>query len=77
MNWIEAQDHVSYVTGLTGNAKLEKLTQAHLDRAVKLYEQTTNDLRLYHSIYYQAGSWKVFRRVVAKIEATAKGLNVR
>ena len=77
MDWIEAQDNVNHVTGLTGNAKLEKLTQAHRERAIKLYEQTKNDICLYHTIFYQAGSWKTLRRVVAKIDVTAKGLNVR
>jgi len=42
-----------------------------------LYEQTKNEICLYHSIFYQAGSWKAHKRVIAKIEVSAKGLNVR
>jgi hypothetical protein len=77
MEWLDGQDEIKYVLGLTGNARLTKLVQAHVDRATKLYEQTQNAICLYHSIYYQAGSWKAHKRVVAKIEVTAKGLNVR
>ncbi len=77
MGWIDGQANVMYVIGLTGNVRLEKLIQAHVERATKLYDQTKNDIRLYHSISYQAGSWKEHKRVVAKIEVSAKGLNVR
>jgi len=77
MEWLDSQNEVQYVTGLAGNARLEKLIQAHVDRATKLYEQTKNDICLYHSIYYQAKSWKEHKRVIAKIEISAKGLNVR
>jgi hypothetical protein len=77
MEWLDDQDEIKYVLGLTGNARLTKLVQAHLDRATKLYEQTRNEICLYHSFSYQAGSWKTPKRVVAKIEVTAKGLNVR
>jgi len=77
MEWLDGQDEVKYVLGLAGNARLTKLVQAHVDRATKLYEQTKNDVCLYHSISYQAGSWKEHKRVIAKIEVSAKGLNVR
>jgi hypothetical protein len=77
MEWIDGQDNVMYVIGLAGNACLEKLVQAHVGRATQLYEQTKNDVRLYHSFYYKAGSWKEHKRVIAKIEVSAKGLNVR
>lgn len=77
MEWLDGQDEVKYVLGLAGNARLTKLVQVHVDRATKLYEQTKNDVCLYHSISYQAGSWKEHKRVIAKIEVSAKGLNVR
>ena len=77
MEWIDGQDNVMYVIGLAGNAKLNALVQAHIDRATKLYEQTKSEVRLYHSFYYQAASWKEHKRVVAKIEVSEKGLNLR
>jgi hypothetical protein len=77
MAWIDHQDKVYHVTGLTGNAVLNELVEAHVQRANKLYKDTSNPVCLYHSFRYQAGTWDHPRRVIAKIERTDNGLNVR
>ena len=77
MDWIEQQEKVTYVIGFTGNKRLMKLVEQQIERATKLYNYNKIDIRLYHSIYYQAKSWGGYRRIIAKIEITAKGLNVR
>ncbi len=77
MDWFEAQKNVMYVTGLTGNAVLKKFVQQHIERAKAMYKGNGTKAKLYHSFSYQAQSWSKSRRVVAKIEFSDKGLNVR
>ena len=77
MDWCEAHD-VDYVFGLTGTralaAKVEataddiRVTRAMADKdAVRGFAETT----------HAAGSWKHERRVVARLEATRLGLDIR
>jgi hypothetical protein len=77
MTWIDQQDDVYHVTGLTGNAVLNELVEAHVQRAKKQFKDTTKPVCLYHSFRYQAGSWDHPRRVIAKIEMNDNGLNIR
>ncbi len=77
MEWIEAQPHVSDLTGLSGNARLKAAVQPIVDLAQQTYRLYGDDLTRFYSFSYQADSWSVARRVVAKIELTAKGLNRR
>ena len=46
-------------------------------RAKKVYDQTKRPVKLYHSFPYKAGSWKRARKVVAKVEVSEKGANIR
>jgi hypothetical protein len=77
MDWIDTQQNVHHVTGLTGYPAIKELVNSHILRAKKLYNKLERTIRLYHSFYYQADSWTKHRRVVAKIEMTAHGLNLR
>jgi hypothetical protein len=77
MDWIDSQENVKYVTGLTGYSVLQQKVLSHIKRAKQLYKQLKRTSRLYHSFYYQAKSWNKYRRVVAKIEMTDQGLNLR
>lgn len=77
MAWIDQQDDVYHVTGLTGNAVLNERVEAHVQRAKEKYKETEQPVCLYHSFRYQAGTWDHPRRVVAKIEMNDNGLNVR
>ena len=77
MAWIEGQQHVVYLTGLTGNARLKAVVQPILTLAQQSYRLYGDNLKRFFSFSYQAESWSVARRVVAKIEITEKGLNLR
>ena len=76
-DYIETQDNLFSITGLTGNKRLLKQAQTTIDSARKLYEDTRRKVKLYHSFYYQAGSWSQARNVVVKVEMSEQGLNVR
>lgn len=77
MDWIEAQQDVHYLTGLTGNPRLEKQVQSVVERARRRHTRTQEDVKCFHAFLYQAQSWSQPRRVIAKVEVTAKGLNLR
>jgi len=72
--FLEQQQNCHSITGLTSNKVLQKQVK-HLLKEAK---QQTTGYKRYHSFTYQAESWSAPRRVVAKVEITAKdGLNVR
>lgn len=75
--WIDAQRLVQFVTGLGDNKRLRALVKSVIDEAEKRYAETKTDVCRFHTVYYQADSWAKMRRVVAKVEVTARGTNVR
>lgn len=78
MEWIDEQKNVFFVTGLTGNSRLNGFIESHVERAKMLYKLYKNKVCLYHSFYYKADSWDKNRRVIVKVEILADGtLNVR
>jgi hypothetical protein len=77
MDWAAGIEGVSFVTGLTGNRKLKRLTAATVEDAKAVFAKTGQKVKLYTEFTYQAGSWKHAQRVVAKVEYSEKGLNVR
>lgn len=76
-DWIDEQKNVYSVTGLTSNGVLKRQIESVVTRAKKVYEQTKRPVKLYHSFPYKAGSWKRARKVVAKVEVSEKGANIR
>lgn len=70
-------NHLSYTFGLATNARLKKITEALMNRAVELYQQTGQKQRLFMALEYQAESWEHPRTVVAKAECHAGGTNLR
>ncbi len=76
-SWIDLQENVMFITGLAGNSRLRKQAQPVIDEAEKRYKATKKDVCRYHTLYYKAGSWSKMRRVVVKVEVTAKGADVR
>jgi hypothetical protein len=79
MKLIEAESDIYYVTGLTGNKKINKDVANKLNEAKALYKKSADKktVKLYHSFYYKAGSWASSKRVIAKIEHGSKGSNIR
>lgn len=77
MAWCE-DNAIDYVFGLAGNKVLKRLVDASADdiRTRRALEQKPV-LRGYVETRYEAKSWKAQRRVVARIEATTMGLDIR
>ncbi len=77
MQWIDSQENVMYVLGLTGNSVLKEMVQPLTKQASALYKETQQKVCLFDSVLYRAKSWDVSRRVIVKVEVTSKGENVR
>ena len=77
MAWCEANG-VNYILGLSGNAVLDRLVEPVADDVrVRRAEAQAPAVRDYAETSYGAKSWRCFRRVAARIEATTKGLDIR
>jgi len=68
---------LTYTFGFSSNAKLKKLMQPLLDRAVKQYEETGTKQRLFTAFSYKAGTWDHHRTIIAKAECHSAGTNLR
>ena len=77
MEWIDEQDKVMFVSGLTSNAVLKKLAQPIVERVFRLYEHCQRKVVLFHSVRYKAKSWSKYRRVIIKVEVSSEGKSVR
>jgi Transposase DDE domain group 1 len=77
MAWCE-ENGIGFIFGLPGNTSLERLVDDAADdiRTRRALEQKPA-LRGVAETRYQAQSWNKQRRVCARIEATAKGLDIR
>lgn len=75
-DWCE-KEHVYYVLGQTGNAILKDQVAPLCKQAHSLYQYSQKKVRLFRSFTYQAQSWKKPRRIVAKVEVSSKGENIR
>jgi hypothetical protein len=74
---LEAMD-CGYVLGLAGNSRLKALAAPWCeDAALRRLTSGKDKIRRFQQSAYQAGSWNQARRVIARIEATAKGADVR
>ena len=77
MQWIEAQAHLHYVTGLTSNNVLQNLAHEVVEQAKWAYGRDGGKVTRFHSTCYQAGTWSQPRRVVIKVEVSEQGVNTR
>jgi hypothetical protein len=68
---------LGYILGLGTNEVLKRLHAPLLGKAVELYEQTQEKVRLVGEVGYAARSWKRFRRVLMKAEVMPQGTNRR
>lgn len=76
LSWCE-RHQVGYIVGIAKNKRLNALT-AQLQRdAEACYTQLETKVRWFSDLRYAAGSWNRSRRVIAKIEHSAKGGNPR
>jgi len=68
---------LTYAIGMPPNPKLEAAVAVHRFHAQVHYECTGHPVRWFTSVRYQTRSWPRPRRVLAMIEHTAQGPNVR
>jgi hypothetical protein len=77
MEWCE-QNSVRYVFGLAQNKAVDRLVEEQVGAVSLRWERNPGDVvRDYAEVTYAAQSWSAARRVVARIEATYKGLDTR
>jgi len=76
-DWIDAHENVEFITGQSANKTLYRAVEKTREQARELYQNTHEKVKLYTSFHYQAGSWKKLRRVIAKVEISDEGENVR
>ncbi len=77
MEWCEGRD-VDYIFGFGGNAVLRAGVGAFADDlCVRRAESGADKLRDWTALHYAAKGWKTTRGVVARLEATALGLDIR
>lgn len=77
MSWAAQQDKVRFITGLSGNQKLNQLAAQLISDVKAEYAKTKEDVRRYQEFQYKASSWKQAERVIVKVEHNKQGLNVR
>ena len=67
-----------YIFGLPGNARLTRIGEPWCeDVAVRRVRSRKDKLRRFFQTGYQANSWSRERKVVARVEATSQGTDVR
>jgi hypothetical protein len=77
MDWAEGQKGVRFLTGLTGNSVLKKMSETTIKSAEQEYQQYGKPVKRYHSFEYQADTWKNSQRVIVKVEVSSMGTNIR
>jgi hypothetical protein len=77
MQWCE-ENAASFIFGLAGNAVLDALCREVADDlCVRRAEEGAEKMRAFTCFHYQAKSWDKPRKVVARLEATTLGLDIR
>lgn len=82
LEWLELKG-LDFALGYAPNAVLERECMERISEARKLFQtrvaagDTQPEVRRFHSLSYQAGSWKRARRIVARIAVTELGVDVR
>lgn len=76
-SYSKSEGNLSFITGLTGNKRLNELSHATVESAEREYKQYGKPVKRYHSFMYKAESWEVEERVIVKVEVNSKGTNIR
>ncbi len=77
MEWCTGQEKTGFITGLSGNKKLNELAEVTINSAKGEFKQDGRPVKRYHSFMYQSGSWQTPQKVIVKVEVTELGTNVR
>ncbi len=76
LSWCERHD-IGYIIGIAQNKRLNALTAPLQRDAGQCFAESGNKVRWFTDVRYAARNWDHPRRVIAKIEHTAKGSNPR
>ncbi|MFP4026106.1 MAG: IS1380 family transposase [Thiohalospira sp.] len=77
INWKENQEKIGYITGLSGNPILRKLSETTIQSAENKYKKNQMPVKMYHTFEYKANSWQESQRVIVKVEVNYRGTNIR
>ena len=77
MTWASRQRDVKFITGMTANSVLYAKVAKLVEHAAYLYDKEGEDVKLYTRFWYKASSWDTGHFVIAKVEHTCMGSNVR
>ena len=77
MDWAYEQTKLHFISGLTGNSVLNKLSETTVKSAEREYARYGKPVKYYHTFDYQAGSWEQPQRVIVKVEVNSMGTNIR
>ena len=76
LRWCESHQ-VDYIVGIAKNERLKALSAKLEQRAERKHRKSGEKVRLFKQFKYRAGSWDKKRRIIAKAEHTALGVNPR
>jgi hypothetical protein len=78
-NLLEFADYsgCSYAFGMPRNPVLERHVEKLRERAERLFQGSGERVRLYKSFFHKTRSWSLPRRILAKVERTSEGHNLR
>ncbi len=76
LSWCERRD-VHYIVGLARNSRLADLSKTDMAMAQEDHDKTAKKQRRFAEFRYGAKTWGRARRVIARLEYTAKGANPR
>jgi hypothetical protein len=71
------QNNLTYTLGFSANARLKKMTEELMTRAVAGFTQAHHKQRLFDCFDYQCDSWDKKRKVIVKAECHEQGTNLR
>jgi len=77
MTWASRKKDVKFITGMSANSVLYDKVAGLVDHAAYLYKKDKKDVKLYMRFWYKAKSWETGHYVIAKVEHTSMGSNVR
>ena len=77
MDWSQDRPNIGFLTGIAGNAVLNRLSSTTVKSAQDEYARSKKPVKRYHSFEYKAGSWEHTQRIVVKVEISSMGTNIR
>lgn len=77
MDWVKTQNDVDFIFGLAANKKLMDRVGGLVSHVDSLYKQGKEKVKQYTRFLYRAETWKNGQWVIAKVEHSEMGGNVR